>query len=146
MSTPMTPPLIRLVADASRAFREDMTRAAASAGFPEVRATHDAVFATLPAEGARISVMAARAGMTKQSMAEIVRDLERSGIVRIDPDPSDGRAKLVTYTEAGWACVRAGEQHIKDVEAMLAAQLGQSRLTELRALLGEVVEALAPLD
>ncbi len=110
-----------------------MTRAAAAAGFPDIRATHNAVFATLPGDGGRISVMAGRPGMTKQSMAEIVRDLKRAGIVRIDPNPTHGRAKLVTYTEAGWTCVRAGEQHLHDVEAHLASALGQRRLAELWA-------------
>ncbi len=144
MSSPVPgPPLIRLVDDAARAFRDDMARAATAAGFPDVRVTHDAVFSTLPAEGARISAMATQAGITKQSMAEIVRDLERIGFVRIDPDPSDGRAKLVTYTEAGWRCVRAGEQHIRDMEALLGRRLGKRRLSELRAMLGEVVAALS---
>ena len=137
-------PLIRLVEDADQALKDDMARAATAAGFPEVRATHNAVFATLRENGSRISVMAAEAGITKQSMAEIVRDLERAGIVRIDPDPTDGRAKLVSYTERGWACVRGGQQHIKDVDAVLADALGQARLAELRVLLSEVVDALVP--
>ncbi|RHW25498.1 MarR family transcriptional regulator [Nocardioides immobilis] len=145
--TPRVPParpLIGVVEDVHRALRDDMARAATAAGFPEVRATHDAVFASLPAEGARISAMAAEAGITKQSMAEIVRDLERDGIVRIDPDPTDGRAKLVSYTERGLRCVHEGQQHIDDVEAQLASVLGKKRLAELRRLLGEVIDALAP--
>ena len=141
-SAPVEAPLIRLVDDAGRAFRDHMVRAGAAAGFPELRATHDAVFAHLPAEGGRISVLAARAGMTKQSMAEIVRDLERLGLVRVDQDPSDARAKLVRYTRRGWRVVRGGQRHIDEVEDRLAGALGEERLADLREMLGVVAEVL----
>lgn len=60
-----------------------------------------------------------------------------------EPDPRDRRAKLVTYTATGWECVRAGEQHIRDVAELLASVLGERRLAELRELLGSLVDALA---
>ena len=41
-------------------------------------------------------------------MGEVVRDLVALGVVEMVPDPDDGRAKLVRYTEAGRAQARQG--------------------------------------
>ena len=53
--------------------------------------------------GTRVSVLAERAQITKQSMAELVAHLERHGYVERVPDPADGRAKLVRATDRGRA-------------------------------------------
>src|SRR5690348_7282782 len=54
----------------------------------------------LDLEGTRISVLAERAGMTKQSMGQLVAELESLGYVTRVPDTSDRRATLVQFTEA----------------------------------------------
>lgn len=143
---PRRRPLIGLVDDAAQALQRDMVRAAAVAGFPEVRRTHNAVFGTLATDGSRITDMAARAGITKQSMAEIVRDLERLGLVSVDPDPTDARAKLVRYTRRGWRVVRGGQRHIDEVEERLAEALGPERLADLREMLSTVPALLGDAD
>ena len=63
-TTEQAPHLIALVERAERALVTDLVSAAAQRGFPEVRASHNAVFATLRSEGSRVSDMAARAGIT----------------------------------------------------------------------------------
>lgn len=131
------PPLIALVERADRALVADLVSAAAERGFPEVRMSHNAVFATLRAEGSRVSEMAARAGITKQSLAAIVKDLERAGLVTISPDPADGRAKVVKYTNRGWQCARSGAAYLREVEDALATLIGRDRLDDLRGLLGQ---------
>ena len=73
----------------------------AALGHPEVRAAHGAVFEFLDDAGTRVSVLADRARMTKQSMTELVAHLERHGYVERVPDPADGRAKLVRATARG---------------------------------------------
>jgi len=70
-------------------------------GFDNLRPAHSALFRNIERDGSRISDLAARAGMTKQSMAELVRYLEAHGYVAVGPDPDDGRAKRVTLTKRG---------------------------------------------
>jgi DNA-binding MarR family transcriptional regulator len=48
-------------------------------------------------------VLAERAHMTKQAMAELVAHLEAQGYVERIPDPNDGRAELVRTTTRGRA-------------------------------------------
>src|SRR4029079_6428621 len=46
------------------------------------------------------SVIAERSGLTRQAITMIVDELEAAGVVRRAPDPEDGRAKRIGYTEA----------------------------------------------
>lgn len=101
-----------------------MVRTAHEHGFTEVRLAHNSAFGVLPAEGARITDMAARAGITKQSMGEVVRELVDLGICRMEPDPSDRRAKVVSYTDYGITVTAAGFAHLQQMERTLAKTFG----------------------
>lgn len=49
----------------------------------------------------RISELAGREGMTQPGMTALVNRLEAEGLAVRAPDPTDGRAALVSVTEAG---------------------------------------------
>jgi DNA-binding MarR family transcriptional regulator len=88
-------------------------------------------------------VLAERAQMTKQSMAQLVAHLEAYGYVERVDDPSDGRAKLVRATARGrevYAVVRA---FIADLDTRLAERMGAEKVERLRALLEELGGAIA---
>ncbi len=146
MSTPELshdqPPLIVLVHTANRAFQEEMVRLGRAQGFPEARQAHNAVFATLSAEGSRASDMAARAGITKQSMGEVVRELVSIGLLEMRPDPSDRRAKLVTYTKHGLETARKGRRHLADLEGRFIDEFGAEDYAAARRILARVTEML----
>ena len=127
-------PLIGLVEKAATGLGVDMVKTAHAHGFTEVRLAHDAVFGTLPGEGARITEMAARAGITKQSMGEVVRELVDLGICRVEPDPNDRRAKLVTYTDYGREFTDVGFRHLQQMERRLARTFGEDYETTRRVL------------
>ncbi len=101
----------------------------------------NAVMAFLPAGGARISDLARRARITKQSMGELVADLERRGYVRRIVDPADGRAKLVVFTERGRAAAEMAIVAAGQVELEWATTLGAARIKALREALEEIVDA-----
>jgi DNA-binding MarR family transcriptional regulator len=146
MSTP-TPmprsPLIALVFRANRALQLDMVRAAHARGFQQAKNSHNAVFGTLPAEGQRSVDLAAQAGMTRQSMGEVVRDLVGLGILEMVPDPSDRRAKLVRYTDEGLAVARTGFEYIVELEKTFRAEFGEEYEATRRVLerVAEILEA-----
>src|SRR5919198_1107213 len=87
-------PLIALVDRANRALQADMARTEPRRGHREIKPAHNAVFAALAEAGSRAADMAARAGITRQSMGEILRELVDLDIVEMRPDPEDRRAKL----------------------------------------------------
>jgi DNA-binding MarR family transcriptional regulator len=73
----------------------------AAQGPTAIRAAHGAVFQYLDDAGTTVSLLAERAQMTKQAMAELVVYLEAHGYVTRTPDPDDRRAKLVVPTARG---------------------------------------------
>lgn len=109
----------------------------AKAGFAEIRLAHGDVFRHLSRHGSRITTLAERAHMTKQSMAELVEYLSRHGFVELVADPSDGRAKLVKFTARGWKVHYTLVRLSKAYERKCARSMGQDKWRQLRALLQE---------
>ena len=114
----------------------------AERGHPEVRAPHGNVLQFLDAEGSRVSVLAERAQVTKQSMAELVAHLEHHGYVERVPDPQDRRAKLVKATARGQDVYAIAREFVSDVEAEWTEKLGERKIETLRRLLKELNEKL----
>jgi DNA-binding MarR family transcriptional regulator len=122
-------------------FQEIVQRIAeglAEAGFDDIRPAHTAVFQHIKAEGSRLTELAERAQMTKQSMGYLVDYLEQRGYVERRADPTDRRASLVFLTERGWAEVREALSIIAGIEREWARELGKRRMEQLRALLTEL--------
>ncbi|MFC5177583.1 MarR family winged helix-turn-helix transcriptional regulator [Nocardioides taihuensis] len=113
------------------------------AGYPQ-KPKHSAVFAQISPEGSRLTELAHRAGMTPQSMAEIVDELVELGYVVRRPDPADRRAKLVVLTRRGRDAVAAGRRTIEGLEDRVTEILGERGHRDLRRLLGKLLEAETP--
>src|SRR5882724_435942 len=108
------------------------------AGFEDIRPAHTAVFQHIEADGSRLTDLAERAQITKQSMGYLVDYLEQRGYLERRPDPSDRRAALISLTDRGWEQVRAALKIIATIEEEWASELGQPRMQQLRELLGEL--------
>ena len=121
---------------------ERLTERLAERGHPEVRTPHGNVFQYLDDAGTRVSVLAQRAQITKQSMAELVAHLERHGYVERVPDPTDRRAKLVRATRRGREVYAVAREFVRDIEAEWTERLGEVKMRRLRELLRELNEAL----
>ncbi len=109
-----------------------------AAGFPQ-RPAHSGVFAHIDLGGTRLTVLAERANMTPQAMKDLVDDLVRLGYVARRPDPTDGRAKLVTLTERGRACIAASGDVIARLERRLEALLGPEHLATVQNALTQIL-------
>jgi DNA-binding MarR family transcriptional regulator len=119
----------------------EVTRGLADAGFPEIQPHHAVVTRPLwdfPT-GLRSTELAAKAGITKQSIGAIVDQLEALEIVERVEDPEDKRAKLVRLTKRGREAARLSRALVRHVEADWARRIGAKRVSELR----ETLTALA---
>ena len=85
--------------------------------------------------GERPSVIAERAGVSKQAVNHVLRDLEHLGYLELRPDPDDSRARLVELTERGRALVDAMFEAAAATEQALVATLTPSQRRELKATL-----------
>ena len=111
-------------------------------GHPAVRFAHGNVFQFLDDDGTRVSLLAERAQVSKQAMAQLVAHLEAHGYVERVPDPADRRAKLVRATDRGRDVYAVAREFVTELEARLTERLGEAKLRRLRALLAEVDAAL----
>ena len=110
----------------------------AEAGFDDLRPAHTAVFQHIEAGGSRLTELAERAQITKQSMGYLIDYLEQRGYLERRRDPSDRRAALISLTDRGWEQVRAALRIIATVEDEWSRGLGQPRMEQLRELLGDL--------
>jgi DNA-binding MarR family transcriptional regulator len=131
-----------LLREPFRAMSEQLIERFAQRGHPEVRYAHGNVFQYLDDDGTRVSDLAQRAGITKQSMAQLVEHLEQHGYLERIADPADGRAKLVRTTARGGELFAVVRDYVAETEARLEARLGPAKLQRLRVLLRELDEAL----
>lgn len=116
--------------------------------FDDLRPSHGNAMEQLELEdGLRLTDLAARAGITAQSMGELLDDLEAKGYLERRPDPSDRRAKRIYLTARGRENTRVAKEATADVENSLAELLGRKEYRRLRRTLGEIVSATtAPED
>ncbi len=79
----------------------------------------------LDLKGSRLSDLARRADMTKQAMGDLVDQCEAWGLVERRPDPTDGRARIIVFTDTGLAWLGAFEKAVSQAEAEFAEQVGE---------------------
>jgi DNA-binding MarR family transcriptional regulator len=132
---PRPPHIGRLMREPVRLANARIASRFAERGHPELRPAHNSVFQFLDHEGTRVSTLAERAQIAKQSMAELVAHLERHGYVERIPDPGDRRAKLVRTTPRGEEIYAIAREVIAELEREWTDILGKSKMDELRRIL-----------
>lgn len=114
----------------------------AEQGYNDIRPAHSSVFRHILPGGSRLTELAERAQMTKQSMSYLVNSLAESGYIDFVPDVEDGRAKLVCLTERGLAFQTALVALSLQVEVKLGQHLGIDNMKQLRELLEQLTAYL----
>jgi DNA-binding MarR family transcriptional regulator len=112
--------------------------------YTDIRPTHGCVFRFVHDDGMRLTELASKAGLTKQSVGEVVDDLTRLGYIERFPDPTDKRAKLIRLTAKGLDAQRIGYSKFAAVEEQWAEAFGADRIADLRSLLEDIALAKAP--
>ncbi len=132
------PPMIALLSVAFTEFSEELYRRLAATPYSDIRPGHGCLFGNVDPDGSRLTDIAGRACMTKQSVGEVASDLEQRGYVERIPDPSDRRAKIIRLTDKGRAAQALGRELIADIERDWTDRYGEDRVIALR----EALEAI----
>lgn len=130
----------------ARLFNEEsLARVRAATGHP-VQPAHVALFPHIDLGGTRATEIAARMGVTKQAVGPYIRDLVAWGFLERVPDPADGRASLLRFSEQEGRTLLDGLGVLFEVEQALAASLGVDRIERLLADLHALEAAISALD
>jgi DNA-binding MarR family transcriptional regulator len=114
----------------ARAVQRRLIEGLNQAGFDDLRLPHMAVLQYPSPERVRPSVLAERAGMSKQAMNQLLLSLERLGYIERQDAPGGGRARVVRLTERGRAVYALLEGLLVDVEEEWRKVLGDRRFTQ----------------
>jgi DNA-binding MarR family transcriptional regulator len=118
--------------------------AVVAAGYTDINPAHISLFRYPGLDGQRMTDVAQRMQITKQSVHELIGHLERVGYLVREPDPTNRRARLVHLTAAGLKLQEVTRRAARDAEREVATILGEPRFSQMKATLAFLVDALAP--
>jgi DNA-binding MarR family transcriptional regulator len=130
----------RLLLRAHRSFGARFVAGLQVLGYPTFTVAHLSLFPNIEPAGTRASVLAERTGMSKQSVAQLLSELEADGYIRREKDAEDGRAAVVRMTGRGEAVYRDAKKVKRDIERDYERRLGQEGLAGLRRALALLID------
>lgn len=111
-------------------------------GYADIRPVHGRVLRNLGLEGTRLTVLAARAGVTHRAMAKLLENVESMGLVQRHRDPTDARATLISYTPRGIQLLQDSSRIIEQIYRAYSRILGADALLALEVNLYQFLTAL----
>ena len=115
----------------------------AAAGFAGTYAAWGTnIFHYLREGGLRLTELAERTHTTKQALLYTINQLEAAGYVERVRDPTDGRAKIIRFTERGWEGRRVGDEILASIEHECVQQLGGERMRQFKEVIKDVSSVL----
>jgi DNA-binding MarR family transcriptional regulator len=97
--------------------------------------SHSLVFAHLDSDGTRPAEIARRAGISRQAVGQTVAQMKDLGLVKLAPDPTNRRARLVQPTAKGRKALERTGSGASAAEKALSRRIGSSRVKSLREAL-----------
>jgi DNA-binding MarR family transcriptional regulator len=121
----------RILSNAVTRFEARVLELVSQAGHAGTRPPHINLTRHLDLEGTRITELARRANMTNAAMTELIDQCEQLGLVVRREDPSDGRARIVVFTDEGKVWLGAFGRALRKAEKELLAEIGEEATTVL---------------
>src|SRR3954471_6622375 len=112
------------------------------AGYHDVNPAHVSLFRYPGLDGYRMTDIAQRMQVTKQSVHELIGHLETLGYLVREPDPSNRRARLVRLTPKGRGLQDTIRAQAQDAERQVAAIVGERRFSQLQRTLAALVHEI----
>jgi DNA-binding MarR family transcriptional regulator len=119
-----------LLIGAFRALVDELHAELAQRGHPDARPLHGFALQAV-GDGATISLLGRRLGVSKQAAAKTAAGLERLGYVAREADPADGRALCVRRTSRGDELLALSAEIFSRARTRLVEQLGAARVVDL---------------
>ncbi len=108
-------------------------------GYENFRVGHIVALVHVGTEGTNINNLAAGAGMTKQGMSKLIKELQAEGFVAVVKDQNDARALIVKYTEKGFQAMIDWKKCTQHINQKFAEILGEDKLELFKDIMVELV-------
>lgn len=128
----------------SQRYAEQRIMAALAQDGFDVTIAQGRVAAQMDPHGIRLTELAERAGITKQSAGFLVDQLQSAGYIERVPDPTDARARLVRFTRRAEAMKRRARREERAIEREWEQHLGPARMAAMREALESLREITDP--
>jgi DNA-binding MarR family transcriptional regulator len=128
--------LLRL---AWQALRERIYEGVHKAGYTDLSRANVFLLRWPPFDGLRPSEIATRTQLSRQAINDLLSDMEKGGYLQRLPDPTDGRARIVRFTQRGWDLTQVIREMSFTTEREWRGAIGEARYAEFRETLGELV-------
>ena len=92
---------VRIIRQITRYLTHEISNRLEKSGHSGLSARHLSVFENLDFEGTNIVTLANRAGVTKQAMSKLVKEVNTEGYVNVKTDQRDSRVVIVSFSEKG---------------------------------------------
>ena len=111
-------------------------------GFPNLRPAHVQVLSAITQEGVRLAELVSAVSLPKQTVGDLIDDLESMKMVERFPDPDHGVIKRVRLGPKGKVWAAEVRRVAAATEARWANRLGTKKMKSLRALLEELASTV----
>ena len=119
-----------------RAYQRHMAIFAAAMGDLDLTSTQFAALVKLHDQGATAQTELGRlTGMDRATISGVVSRLQKRGLVRLRPDPEDGRTRIVALTDAGADLLGRALARVGQVSEQTLAPIGAKEADALRETL-----------
>jgi DNA-binding MarR family transcriptional regulator len=125
----------RSLLNAFRAFETKVLERLHEAGFTTIRRVHLNLYRNLDFDGTRLTELAARGNITKQSMQDLVDRAAELGYVERRLDPADRRAKMVVFSGTGLLLLEALHGAVETTQMEMAQLIGAEEVALINAAL-----------
>ena len=136
-----------LLAKAMQRWNELLAGRFAAAGFAEVRPSYGSVLLPLYEEdGLRMGELARRARLSKQTVTQMIRRLERDGLVERRLDPSDARASQIFLTPRSRRFEPVATAVLQELDELVRRRLSALEVQALKDALRVLMNLEATAD
>lgn len=122
-------------------FRRRLFEAVRAAGYDDLQPVHVLLFRYPTIAGLRPGQLAEEAGLSKQAINDLLRDLEAKGYVTLQPDPSDRRARRIVLTPRGDELMEHVRAAAYEIAEDWERAVGRARFDAVRTTLLDYIEA-----
>jgi DNA-binding MarR family transcriptional regulator len=123
--------------------RDQMYAGVVAAGYEDLNAAHVGLWRHPGLDGQRPSQLADHAGITKQSVNDLLGHLERHGYLERVPDSADGRARVIRLTSKGHQLQKTIYAEAGSAQRRIEEILGPRRYAQLHNSLDLLTELLS---